>query len=125
MTKVKYTGTGKIVENWQPKPQPIPEQSYKRAMRGLTKAWKASTGYDKLPKPGEDVLDYIKPSEEHWIRILKGLDEGRKARIGMFFILLYVYWKYSIRGIVFKRDKKNCNAESVLYSYKYITRQRF
>ena len=31
-------------------------------MRGLTKAWKGSTGYDKLPKPGEDVLlDYIKP----------------------------------------------------------------
>jgi hypothetical protein len=69
------TGTGKIVENWQPKPQPTAEQSYRRAMRGLTKAWKGSTGYDKLPRPGEDVLlDYIKPSEEHWIRILKGLD---------------------------------------------------
>ena len=75
MTKVKYTGTGKIVENWQPKPQPTAEQSYRRATRGLTKAWKKSTGYDKLPKPEEDVLlDYIKPSEEHWIRILKDLD---------------------------------------------------
>ena len=40
MTKVKYTGTCKIVENWQPKPQPTAEQSYRRAMRGLTKAWK-------------------------------------------------------------------------------------
>ncbi len=77
-----------------PKPQPTTEQSHRRAMRGLTKAWKGSTGYDKLPKPGEDVLlDYIKPSEEHWIRILKGLDEGRKAHMMKYYLSKHRMWQ--------------------------------
>lgn len=74
-------GSGTIVEPTE-KYTPTPEKLYEDAIHGLAKAWSALTNADHIPGIAEDVfLDYIKPSDKHRLRILKGLDEGSATHL--------------------------------------------
>ena len=58
------------------KHEPEPFELYEDGLDGISKAWKALTGIDHLPGQNEDVLlDYIKPTRKHRLRVFKGLDE--------------------------------------------------
>jgi len=74
--KTSYSGTGR---SWEPtqKEKATPEELYTEVVKGLERAWIAMTDKDHLPGVKEDVLlDYIKPSDKHRLRMLKGLGYG-------------------------------------------------
>jgi len=59
---------------------PSPREFFEDIIHGLGDAWRGLTNTHRLPGVAEDVLvDFIKPSDKHRLRILKGLDEADAA----------------------------------------------
>jgi hypothetical protein len=78
---VSYSGTGTIYEPPE-KYVPTPEDLYEDIIHGYANAWYALTNKNHIPGINEDVLlDYIKPSEKHRLRILKGIDEAKVTHL--------------------------------------------